>query len=121
MALISFESNLKHTILNFVLIYVFETGCFMMHPYSKCVIERPLDRPMGFIFGPPEPKTDDKTKNPNKSKSPSGSAATTPKSPTRPPVLTASDRTNILCTFQPELGSRTIQVRRKLFYFPFPI
>ena len=92
----------------------------MMHPYSKCVIERPLDRPMGFIFGPPEPKTDDQTKNPNKSKSPSGSAATTPKSPTRPPVLTASDRTNILCTFQPELGSKTIQVRTKLFDFLLP-
>ncbi len=78
----------------------------MMHPFSKCEIERPLDRPMSFIFSPPEIKPEENSNN--KKGSPRGwSSATTP---TRPPVLTANDRTNILCTFQPELGARTIQV-----------
>ncbi len=80
----------------------------MMHPHTKCDIERPLDRPMGFIFSPPPVKPEDDGRN--KNKSPAGSKASTPTSP-RP--LTANDRTNILCTFQPEMGGRTIQVVNK--------
>lgn len=30
-------------------------GSFLLQKYSECVIERPADRPLNFLFSPPMP------------------------------------------------------------------
>jgi hypothetical protein len=83
-----------------------DIGTFLMHGYTVVDLERPADRPLGFIFCPPEPAAT--VSNPDL-RSRGKSAKTERKKPQMP----GKNRTCVVCTFQPEMGSKTIQFDTK--------
>jgi hypothetical protein len=70
-----------------ILFYV-PPGTFLLNPYSKFDLERPLDRPLGFTFGALAPS----------------------------PMTAADkqqlfkDKTVIVATFKPQFGAKLVQV-----------
>lgn len=85
-------------------------GSFLLHGYTVIDCERPADRPLGFIFCPPEPVAS--TSNPDLR----ARGKTMPKAERKKTQMPGRNRTCVVCTFQPEMGSKTIEVT--IIYIP---
>ena len=79
--------------------WFFVTGTFLLNPFSKFDIERPLDRPLGFSFGTmPNPAA------PNVSQLDQAQL----EKAHRKHLL--KEKTIIVATFKPEVGAKVVQV-----------
>ena len=77
---------------------VLAPGTFMLNPFSKCDLERPTDRPLGFNFMQPDMSSKVVQQQQTKAR-------------TKPLLrLLSQERTCLAAIFKPEAGGRIIQV-----------
>ena len=53
---------LSVSMLAFSCFHVFPSGNFLLQRFSECIVERPADRPLGFLFSPPISQFDTDTR-----------------------------------------------------------
>ena len=82
---------------HYQLLYCSFLGTFQLHPFTKCDLERPVDRPLGFMFLPaPSAGT--------------SAAAQGARNRGLNKKQLLQDKTTIKATFKPEIGGRILQV-----------